>query len=937
MCRWFVLGLLIAAPCFAASAFQPSLSGKKLISYGTDWPNTAYVRSHIRDMEKHPFDGIVIGVSESTEPSLSGDMLGFHVWSKTAFDAAKYEHAIDDLRATKFEKFTDNFIQVEAMPGDVDWFDDAQWDAVVHNFRILARVAKLGGCVGLELDPEQYGAERVFTPLAWSDAKLHGKTEQQYKAQAIVRGEQLMRGLNAEFPGIKILCLFGPALTQACALSPKHDYALLAPFLEGMARAADEKTQIIDGFEQSYGYHVEPAFAAARESMQQARDTFTDKNAFDRVMRKGFGLWADNDSGHRGWSLDHPEKNCFQPATWQNGVHFALAYTDEYVWVWREKIHEWEYKEVSPAFEDAQRAARTGTVHVDVKRDLSGIDGSKRLASEEDRSWGASLGPLLQSNRVLVDLTTPGWMFRPDPDNKGVTEKWCDAKAVAPDWSPIEIARFWQEQGWDYDGYGWYRRTIALDEKPAGKVRIAFAGCDESADVYLNGERVGGHDVGESGWDQPFSVDLTGKLRAGANELAVRVLNRTGPGGIWKPAAIFTEHPFTTTGKKLIEYGWDCPDTAYVRAHVQEMEQRPFDGIVIRPTVAATQPGQREPSLGRDVFQRHRYDPAEIQHCIDDLAATKFEKFTDNFIQVLSQPGDVDFFDPDWDAITDNVKSMARIARAGHCVGLMLDPEQYSSHKIWTYADFSPEQRKTHTLDEYRAKARQRGEEFILAVNSEVPNAQILCLFGPSLTFGMQRSGENGYSLLAPFLEGMCIAGDRGTRIIDGCEQSYMYRTKTSFGAGREDVQLARQSFADGSAYDRAMRIGFGLWMDNDSKKRPWNTHDFANNYFQPDTWQDAIHYGLCASDEYVWVYCERFNWWDGKNLPPEYVAAQVAGPRCGGGHACCAPFVGAGEIYAARSDNASGATGNSAARSHAGAVGIPDRSERRGCRAALV
>ena len=206
-------------------------------------------------------------------------------------------------------------------------------------------------------------------------------------------------------------------------------------------------------------------------------------------------------------------------------------------------------------------------MHVDVKREPSAVFGGKRQANDEDRNWGASLGSLLQTNRVLVDLTTPGWMFRPDPDNIGVAEKWFDAKATAPDWSPIEIGQFWEEQGWDYDGYGWYRRTIALDATPEGKVQVAFGACDESADVYLNGERVGGHDVGESGWDQPFSVDLTGKLHAGANELAVRVLNRTGPGGIWKPAAIFVEHAFTTKGKKLIEYGWDNPDTAYVRAH----------------------------------------------------------------------------------------------------------------------------------------------------------------------------------------------------------------------------------------------------------------------------------------------------------------------------------------------------------------------------------
>jgi len=32
--------------------------------------------------------------------------------------------------------------------------------------------------------------------------------------------------------------------------------------------------------------------------------------------------------------------------------------------------------------------------------------------------------------------------------------------------------------------------------------------------------------------------------------------------------------------KKLIEFGWDEPDTAFMRAHVAEMEQTPFDGCV---------------------------------------------------------------------------------------------------------------------------------------------------------------------------------------------------------------------------------------------------------------------------------------------------------------------------------------------------------------------
>ena len=34
--------------------------------------------------------------------------------------------------------------------------------------------------------------------------------------------------------------------------------------------------------------------------------------------------------------------------------------------------------------------------------------------------------------------------------------------------------------------------------------------------------------------------------------------------------------------KKLIEYGWDVPQPAYIRANIREMEKKPFDGLIFR-------------------------------------------------------------------------------------------------------------------------------------------------------------------------------------------------------------------------------------------------------------------------------------------------------------------------------------------------------------------
>ena len=36
----------------------------------------------------------------------------------------------------------------------------------------------------------------------------------------------------------------------------------------------------------------------------------------------------------------------------------------------------------------------------------------------------------------------------------------------------------------------------------------------------------------------------------------------------------------TAPAKKLIEFGWDEPDSAFLRQHIAEMERMPFDGCV---------------------------------------------------------------------------------------------------------------------------------------------------------------------------------------------------------------------------------------------------------------------------------------------------------------------------------------------------------------------
>ena len=63
---------------------------------------------------------------------------------------------------------------------------------------------------------------------------------------------------------------------------------------------------------------------------------------------------------------------------------------------------------------------------------------------------------------------------------------------------------------------------------------------DEQAWIWLNGRKAGESTAGPSAWNSAFEIDITDWVRAGEpNELAVRVHNKVGPGGIWKSVKIF--------------------------------------------------------------------------------------------------------------------------------------------------------------------------------------------------------------------------------------------------------------------------------------------------------------------------------------------------------------------------------------------------------------
>ncbi len=178
--------------------------------------------------------------------------------------------------------------------------------------------------------------------------------------------------------------------------------------------------------------------------------------------------------------------------------------------------------------------------------------------------------------------------------------------------------------------------------------------------------------------------------------------------------------------KKLIETGWDKPDTARLRANLAQMEQSPFDGVVIS---AIGKDDAGKPVYMLATFSSEPWKQEWFQNCVDDLKAIHPKKLTDNFITVGSNPGNVDFFDDaGWKQIVDHCRIAAWIAEEGNLKGILFDPEAYTHP--YSQFDFGTQaQRDKHTFDQYQAKARQLGKEMIASMAAVDPNLVILTYF----------------------------------------------------------------------------------------------------------------------------------------------------------------------------------------------------------------
>ena len=319
--------------------------------------------------------------------------------------------------------------------------------------------------------------------------------------------------------------------------------------------------------------------------------------------------------------------------------------------------------------------------------------------------------------------------------------------------------------------------------------------------------------------------------------------------------------------KKIVEYGWDVPYPEFVRDNIRQMEERPFDGIIFR-------------TKGFDhAFDTRPWKRADLEPQLDTLSKIRWEKFTDNFLTLYSaSKWKMDWFDDEqWKTIVENMKLFSLAIRSGRCVGVCFDPEPYGTNP-WVY----PGPHKGKSFDEVAEQVRRRGSQLVTALQEHVPELKILSFFQFGLFGNILDEPDPGIRrekllkqwmvLLPAFYVGILEGAAPGTILIDGNESAYYYESHHDYFHAYHLIRQRAQSLVPESLrkkYNAQVQAGMALYIDQALAKRTTQT---TSHFMSPEQqlkfFEHNVYYALTTSDEYVWCYSERMNWW----LPPEKV-----------------------------------------------------------------
>lgn len=305
---------------------------------------------------------------------------------------------------------------------------------------------------------------------------------------------------------------------------------------------------------------------------------------------------------------------------------------------------------------------------------------------------------------------------------------------------------------------------------------------------------------------------------------------------------------FSNTGKKLIETGWDIREPAFLKNESATMEQYPFDGLMFRL------------ESYNHAFDTNAWPEDKLRPMESDVKSIKWRKFKSNFmlLYAANQSGMNWFDDAQWNTILANVGKYARIARTGKCAGIVFDPEAYGKDP-WIFPGDYPNK----PFSEVAAQVRLRGKQWIQALQYKWPNLHLLLYyFDPSQT-------ENKVYTFGAFCNGLLEGAGPNVKIINGNENSYYYTESQTYINNWRNMRVDALTKIDPRLkfkYLRNVQAGMALYIDQSQALRA-PPGEYVSFYMAPDDrlkyFEHSVYWAMKTTDEYVWCYSERLNWWD--------------------------------------------------------------------------
>ena len=328
--------------------------------------------------------------------------------------------------------------------------------------------------------------------------------------------------------------------------------------------------------------------------------------------------------------------------------------------------------------------------------------------------------------------------------------------------------------------------------------------------------------------------------------------------------------------KKLIATGWDKVDSQRLLDNLELMEKRPFDGVVIA-IVGRT--GDDKPCHLRAAFHNQPWHKEWFEYSVDRLKQCRFKRFTDNFITVGANPGNVDWFDDDgWKVVVDHWRVAASVGKRLGFKGILFDPEPYTPpHAQFRYEAQADHDK--HTFNEYCVKARLRGREVMQAIVDEHPDITLFCYFMNSVNSTATGHADPrvalaalGYGLYPAFIDGWLDVVPPEVTLVDGCESAYRYNSQQQYLEAAVRIKGACQELVapeNRAKYRAQVQVSFGVYLDaywnpKDSKYGAWYIDGLGGP--RVERLRANLHTALRVADQYVWIYGEKFRWWPTPN-----------------------------------------------------------------------